>query len=281
MEKLTSILTVARNADDGAGLLNKVVKLARPFGARIEMMVCDPTAICAIAVHGTRLGFPGISYSLHTSDEPIADAIQRRVRELSSDLVVKAPASRPAWAAFGRNPSDFALAEKLPVPLLLAGERPWGSQLRFAAAVDIADRHTESFARTILHAGGFLALGCQATLDVLYSERESSDSTMEMERAVTLARLVREFHLGTERMRILAGPPEESLPPELDARKFDLLALGGVSRRSGLLNSLRPLAGALVAATRGDVLLVKPEDVTLRAPPLSREQFAHQAEQFT
>ena len=80
------------------------------------------------------------------------------------------------------------------MPLLLLRGQAWGSPVRLAAAVDVSDDDHTDLARGILHAAGFLALGMHARLDVLYSEVEMHDESLRMERAVKLARLVREFH---------------------------------------------------------------------------------------
>ena len=62
----------------------------------------------------------------------------------------------------------------------------------------------------ILHTAGFLALGCHGNLDILYSEREQHDETVRMERAVKLAQLVREFHVGCERLQMFDGRTRQS-----------------------------------------------------------------------
>ncbi len=115
------------------------------------------------------------------------------------------------------------------MPVLLAGPKPWERPLRVAAAVDVSDHETAVVARSILQAAGFLALGLHGNLDILYSEREERDETLRMERAVKIAQLVREFHVGCERLQMFDGAPEKRLPPLLAARQYDLLVLGAVS----------------------------------------------------
>ena len=106
-------------------------------------------------------------------------------------------------------------------------------------------------------AAGFLALGCHGNLDVLYTEREPDDEFIRMERAVRLAQLVREYHVGCERLQMFDGPPDKRLPPLIAERRYDLLVLGSVSHWRSLGDSICPLTSRLVAATEGDVILVK------------------------
>jgi hypothetical protein len=167
---------------------------------------------------------------------------------------------------------------------MLVGPKNWANPPRMAAAVDVSDSDTLKVARTVMHTAGFLALGSHGNLDILYSERELNDSHLRMEHAVALAQLVREYHVGCERLQMFDGAPEKRLPPLITARRYDLLLLGATTHRDGLAETLFPLTARLVDATSGDVLLVKPEiactaDVRA-ARPLASEQLSHQAQQF-
>ena len=118
------------------------------------------------------------------------------------------------------------------MPLMLVDRKPWADPMRFAAAVDVSDAEAARKLRArILHAAGFLALGCRGFLDVLYTEREQHDDALRMERAVRLAQLVREFHVGSERLQMFDGAPEKRLPPLIAARQYDVLVLGAVTHR--------------------------------------------------
>jgi nucleotide-binding universal stress UspA family protein len=168
--------------------------------------------------------------------------------------------------------------------VLLVRDKAWANPPRFAAALDAADEHNAHIARAILHAAGFLALGCEANLDILYSEREQEDENLRMARAVRLAQLVREFHVGCERIQVLQGAPEKVLPPLAAARHYDVLVLGAQSRQPGLNNVFGSLTSRLVEATRGDVLLVtelaRAAELAGREAASIREQRLHQAEQL-
>lgn len=255
MDKLTTILAVVSDAAHGGALLDKAVFLASCFDARVQML------------------------ETHSGD-----VVLERLSRQPVDLVIKQPASEHPLRRWTSDGSDRRLAELSTVPLLLARARPWARPPRFAVAVDVADRDSEALTRSILQSSGFLALGTSANLDVLYAERERHDERLRMERAVKLAALVREFRVGGENLQLLNGAPEKQLPPVLARRHYDLLVLGGASRRTGLAGVLQSLSANLVEAAGGDVLLVNTAESSLASPGRSgsaRDQALHECHQLT
>ena len=258
MEKLTRILAVANGIEDGSLVLRKSVALARRFGAHIELLLfgladdLEAATLCAV------LAYDKVTVaSMHSGVESTTDVILRRVFAAQPDLVVKSPAGEHPLKRWTLDDNDWRLANECPAPVLLVRHAPWASPIRFAAAVDVADDETSDTARSILHAAGFMALGCHGNLDILYSEREQHDDALRMERAVKLAQLVREFHVGCERIQVFDGAPEQVLPPVVSARHYDVLVLGAQSRQPALKNLLGATNSRLVQATEGDVVLVK------------------------
>jgi nucleotide-binding universal stress UspA family protein len=195
------------------------------------------------------------------------------VSQQRPDLVIKQTRHAHPLRRWTLRGSDWQLVQDCPGPVMLAGARPWSQPLRIAAACDVADRDAEAVTRSILQIAGFLTLGSHGDLDILYSERERHDETLRMKRAVKLAQLVREFHVGSERIQLLTGKPEDTLPGTLGAGKHDLLVLGAVTHRAGIGAALSNLISKLADATDGDVLLVK-------AAESLREQIPDQCEQF-
>jgi hypothetical protein len=272
MEKLTSVLAVIQDLEFDAAVLEKSVALARAFHAQLDLLVRCPTQVSACVARSVALGQESVTHCGVSADR-LGEAILRRLRQQPADLVVKRLSNENAIGRFWFAPNDNALAEAVPVPLLLVRDRPWPKELRFAAAVDVSNHDTEALARGILQASGFLAQGCEAWLDVLYTEREQHDQALRMERAVQLARLVREFHVGGERLQVFDGAPEKTLTALLRMRQYDVLVAGANSRRLALSSAFATLTGALVDSTPGDVLLVKPA-------ASAREQLAHQRQQY-
>lgn len=285
MDKLSSILVVVDDVPGGLAVLDKAARIARCFHARIELMLGDSTQTCTFANHCTAQGYDEVLlYSLHRGGEPLHEVIMRRVMQQRPDLVVKQSCGGHPLRRWSLHANDWLLVQECPVPILIAGARPWTQTLRLAAAVDITDRDSEAVARGILQGAGFIALGSHADLDILYSERERRDETLRMERAVKLAQLVREFHVGSEHLQIVAGMPEQTLPQLIAARRYDLLVLGAVTHRSGVGAVWSNLTSQLADATDGDVLLIKAAEPgvqrSMSASGSRRQQIPHQREQL-
>ena len=248
MKKLTSILLIAEGVDSGTRLLEKTIQLARSFGARVELLLGNPRDAKVLASLCTARGYDEmVLCSVFRCAEPLNYVILRRAFERLPDLVVKAPAG---------GHEDQQLAAACPVPLILMREHPWRSPVRIAAAVDISSDDS-ALARNLVHTSGFLSLGVEGELDVLYSEREQQDEVLRMARAVKLARLMREFRIDAEHLRRINGMPEETLPPIAVSGVYDILILGALSHHEGLSASHATLTHKLLAAFGGDVVLVK------------------------
>ena len=266
LEKLTSILAVVPEGGAEGALFEKVCRIARSSGAHVELFLTAASDYFAIAGRCVALKCDvPISFTMHDSITPLAVAVLRRAAEVRADLLI-APR---AQIHFG----------ECPIPLLLIGKTPWAAEPRFAAAIDVAEHDSESVARGILHVAGFLVQRLTAHLDILYSEREDHDEPLRIERAVRLARLVREYHVGVERLQVFTGPPERVLPSLIAERHYDVLVLGTVPRHRTLLSTLHSVSRKLVGSTEGDILLVE-SDSARDARDSARstgQQLSHQA----
>lgn len=285
VEKLTSILAVLEQPASADWTLRKAAALARHFDARLSLLVVEPLSEERIAPQIAALGYPRITVRTASRLGRRADAVvMDHIREYEPDLVIKARAGARPLRRFSLTPSAWRLSQECPVPLMLVGPRAWSKSPRLAAAVDVSDPETFEVARAVMQAAGFLTLGCHGFLDVLYTEREQHDSVVRMERAVKLAQLVREYHVGCERLQMFEGAPKKRLPPLVAARQYDVLLLGAVTHRDGLAETLGPLTGELVEATAGDVVLVKPPAEQAGFAPhagaSAGEQFSHQLQQL-
>jgi nucleotide-binding universal stress UspA family protein len=254
MDKLTRILIVTPDSARCAALIDKAALLARCFDARIELL-----------------------------ETGSADEVLAYVEDHPVDLVIKQPASEHPLRRWTFESGDRRLAERSRVPVLLARARPWARPPRFAAAVDVADRDSEAMTRGILQASGFLSLGTAGLIDVLYAERELRDDYVRMERAVRVAALVREFRVGGESLQLIDGAPDKKLPPLLARRHYDVLVLGGATRRTGVAGVLHSLSATLAEAAGCDVLLVNetlPRAASLELARSARNQPLHEREQL-
>jgi nucleotide-binding universal stress UspA family protein len=266
LEKLTSILAVVPEGGADGVLFEKVCRIARSSGARVELFLTAPSDYFAVAGRCAALkcDLP-IGFTMHDSITPLGAAVVQRAGEVHADLLIA--------------PRAQLHLEHCPIPLLLIGKTRWAAEPRFAAAIDVAEPDSERVARGILHVAGFLAQRLTAHLDILYSEREENDEPVRMERAVRLARLVREYHVGVERLQVFTGPPERVLPALVAERHYDVLVVGTVPRHRSLLTELHSISRKLAGSTEGDVLLVQPDagrDARDSAQSAG-QQLAHQA----
>jgi nucleotide-binding universal stress UspA family protein len=284
VEKLTSILAVVEDSETGTVVLDKAVALARAFGARVDLLVTDSSLTARFASLCAARVYDEVTLcSLHRAGEPLHTLLLRRIHERPPDVVVKAPSGAHPLRNWTLHDNDRELAAGSPVPLMLVGMNPWNQPMRFAAAVDVSAPEAAINARAILQAAGFLVLGCHGWLDILYSEREERDETVRMERAVKLAQLVREFHVGMERLQMFDGEPARRLPPLITARRYDMLVLA-IGPHDDAAAAVGSLAGKLADATAGDVVLVKggraARDARREVGRSVRQQAAHDGQQF-
>jgi len=275
LDKLTSILAVVDRPEAGGAILEKAVTLARRFGIPVTVIVGESAHERALKSLCTRLGYQNVTLEVALlTGRPLREIIIDRVRAGRHDLVIKAPTGMHVMRRWTFDANDWKLANESPVPVLLVRDGAWTDPPRFAAAVDVAGEENALIARGILQAAGFLALGCRATLDILYCEREQRDQLVSARRSDRLSQLVREFHVGKERIQVYFGAPEKVLPPKLSALRYDILVLGARREGPGFQGLFGGMTSRLVEATRGDVLLVRANISSEALPssdgPLSR-----------
>jgi nucleotide-binding universal stress UspA family protein len=258
MEKLTIILAVIETAAGGRIVFERATELARATRARVHVLLLDPSLAKQFAgLCATELDVDILLRSVDLTEETAHEAILRTVAVLEPDVVIKRAGDGSALRRTMLEANDWDLVHECAAPVLLVRDRTWASPPRFGAAVDVSAEHRQEVARAIVHTAGFLALECEAELDVLYSEPEQQDATLRMERAVRLARLVREFRVGCERIQHVSGSPEATLPALIRAKGYDCVVLGSV-RSHGLQSLKEGVTSRLFDATSGDVLFVKP-----------------------
>ncbi|HEY8507525.1 MAG TPA: universal stress protein [Steroidobacteraceae bacterium] len=283
MEKLTSILTVIDPRDETRHVLIKAIGLARHFRAKVELFLCDSEQAYALRHAYDRRGIEqarqacldeshryleSLRRQLAAEDveittdasceSPLYQGIVQKVLRSRPDLVVKGAAGQHPLRRFTLDENDWQLARTCPVPLMLTRGRPWRACPTFAAAVDVSEHETEGFARTILQTAGYLAQGCNAALEVLYSERCPEDEPACKERLDRLHQLVDEFKVKEGRVLTLQGDPDRTLPEVAAKRNYDVLVLGALTHRPGLAALVGTLTSRLVDALDCDFVLVKP-----------------------
>jgi len=285
LEKLTSILAVVDRPEAGGAILDKSMILARRFGIPVTVIVGDPAHARALTSLRSRLNYENVTLEvMDLNERPLREIILDRVRERQPDLVIKAPAGTHPMRRWTFDSNDWKLANESTVPLLLVRDSAWSEPPRFAAAVDVAGEENRLIARGILQAAGFLSSGCHANLDILYCEREPREQSAYLDHSDQLTQLVREFHVGRERIQVFFGTPEKVLPPKVTALRYDVLVLGARRGECGFKGTFGGMTSRLVEATRGDVLLVRAnigaDMVPADGSVSTREKRPHEAEQL-
>jgi len=281
MEKLSSILVVVDRNGGAAGCFDKALFLARHFGAKVELFLCDSERTYAMRqaydqtanessrheclIEGRRYldalrssaNSPGVEISVDVvCDSPLYEAIVHKVLRSQPDLVIKS-ASETGESSLGTfDANDWQTMRTCPTTLMLTRGRIWDTRPQVAAMVDVSGQETPGLSREILRASGYLTLGCRGALDVVYSECEEADAEQKASRARVLTELVHELHIRVDHVHVLSGNPEQTLP-DFAARRYDVLVLGALTHREGLAPVVGTLTGKLVDALDCDFILVK------------------------
>jgi hypothetical protein len=185
MEKLEKMLVIMEVLDPARLALARAVLLARHFGARLELFLCDVQAAYEFGHaydHGStaaaraenllasqrylesvlRTMADDVAVTAHAAcQSPLCEAVARRVLDSGPDLVIKAAAGARGGA--GLDSDDWQLARTSPAPLLLTPGRPWRARPRFAVLTGSADDLAS-------RAAAYLARGVDAQLDVLEAQ---------------------------------------------------------------------------------------------------------------
>ena len=315
MEKLTSILVIVDPHIEMNRTIGKALVLARSFGAKLELFLCDSTQANVLkhsyvtqevervgkataASHAGEMAQPslhaqnleqerqacladGMRYlqalkeSLNANDlsisidvachSPLFESIVHKVRETAPDLVIKSASGRHPMRRISFDDNDWQLARACPATLMLTRGRLWREQPRFAAAVDLDETETSTLARMIMHTSDFLAVGCRATVDVLFSEPDYGNLTAHAARRSRLYQLAFEHQVEAPNVHLLQGEPSQTLPKFAVEQNYDVLVLGALTRRTGLAALIGTLTSSLVDALDCDFVLVKPVNFEARS----------------
>ena len=282
MKAPTCLLIVLDRSSCDPVVLAKAGKLARRFGARLELFLCDaehafelkhdyePGHRAAVSQEcvaqglayltglRTSASLQGIDVSVSAACEsPLYEGIVRKVMQSRPDMVIKHASGvhSPAEAAF--DPNDWQLMRKCPVTLLMTRGRAWHAHPRFAAAVDVSTEETEGLAASILDTAATLSAAHGCETDVLYSEAASTPGEIQAARAEALRKLAQQYHVDVNGVRIFHGEPERTLPAVMLARHYDVLTMGALTHRPGVTTLVGTLTTKLVDAADCDFVLVK------------------------
>lgn len=283
MDKLSSIMVVVDRAGQNRHALAKAMVLARHFHAKVELFLCDSEHAYTLRhaydargvemareaclsdgrsfLEALRSGIAADDIEITTftaCESPLYEGIVHRVLEACPDLVIKMATGEHPMQRFTLDANDWQLARTCPVPLMLTRGRPWQPQPHFAAAIDVSEQETAGLAHAILSTSEYLALGCNADLEILYSERSGGQDPEAAKRATKLRKFAYDSNVKKENVHILEGDPDETLAGFAAKRHYDVLVLGALTHRKGPAALVGTLTGKLVDALDCDFILVKP-----------------------
>ena len=284
MRVLKKILAVLDGGDADATALCKAVSLARWHGAELELFLCDAQRAYSLsrtydphgieefrraAVRESRRYLEGLRDTAVGADvrisvdaaceSPLYEGIVRKVMSSRPDLVIKSAAGRDRqeWDA-----NDWQLMRACPATLLLSRGHCWGPVLKLAAAVDVSECEASDAGRavpqSVIEFCASVSAGSTGNLEVLYSEAPDASPDSHRRRALLLDSLAREAGVAGERVHILRGEPEQTLPAFASDRGYDALVMGALTHRVGVSTLIGTLTAKLVETLGCDFVLVKP-----------------------
>ena len=185
MEKLDSLLVIMDVHDPARLALARGILLARHFGARLELFLCDTQTAYELGhaydgseasnarevnletsqryLESTRRSMADdVAVTIHAACEsPLCEAVAHRVLSIAPDLVIKAAGRRGQTP--GLDGDDWQVARTCPAPLLLTHGRPWQVRPLFA----VFNGSAAATSGKVEAAAAFLARGVDAQLNAL------------------------------------------------------------------------------------------------------------------
>lgn len=278
-----SILVVADRSPADSELLVKSARLAKHFGARLELLLCDSEHAYALEHAYERSGVEtvrqhcvadalaylarlrgsapaqGVEVSIDAScHSPLYEGIVAKVLSARPDLVIKGAGDVDARGRATFDANDWQLMRACPVSLMLTRGRRWSPRPRFAAAVDVSEEETEGLAKLILRSAESMARPCDGELELLYAESTRTAEGTAEKHVAAMNGLIERCHLDKADVHILAGDPEQALPAFARQREYDVLVMGALTHRPGLTAIVGSLTSRLVDELDCDFVLVKP-----------------------
>lgn len=273
-------MLVSLDREGAQEVFDKAVMLARLFGARLELFLCDAEgayvqqrqyepARAEIArescltdarrfLESLLRSSPheGVSVAIDAACEsPLYLGIVRKVRRSAPDLVVRGVSGghRRRFCA-----SDWDLARSCPAPLLLTQGRPWRAKPLVAAAVDLSAEESPALTHEILDTAKRFADAGHGTLEVLHAGHFCHAPDVAAAHRSRLEERAREAGVTPSRLRLVDGEPAVVLTEFATARRYDLIVLGALTHRRALTALVGTLTGRLLETIESDFLLVKP-----------------------
>lgn len=282
MQPINSILVVVDLSSTAADAVAKAVVLARKFGARIELFMCDaerafmlsqayiPTGVqearksCLIETHRYLESLkesahaPDVTISIDAACEsPLYESVVRKVLRDRPDLVIKNVARATGRRTAEFDATDWQLMRTCPAALMLTRGRTWREKPHFAAAIDVSAAESAGLVQGILNAARGLVQSAAGELEILYAEPVDLQDAEREKGASALNALTEQVRDMAPHVHVLAGNPEISLPRFAQHRDYDAILLGALTHRPGFTAQVGTLTSKLMDALECDFILLK------------------------
>jgi universal stress protein E len=273
-------MLLALDREGAREIFDKAVMLARLFGARLEIFLCDAErayvqqrqydaaraeiardacltdarrfleALVRSAPH------EGVPVAIDTvCESPLYLGIVRKVQRSAPDLVIRG-VSGGSRRRFGA--SDWDLARSCPAPLLLTKGAAWSASPLVAAAIDLSAEESPALTCEILDAAKRFADAGHGTLEVLHAGRFCHAPDVAAAHRAKLEKCAEEAGVAPSALHLVDGEPADVLTEFATARHYDLIVLGALTHRRALTAVVGTLTGRLLETIESDFLLVKP-----------------------
>lgn len=282
MKRPNSVLAALDHGSADAGLAAKASQLAARFDARLELFLCDAEHAYAMKheyepSHNVEFRRDCMDQALAyladvrctlkllrepvsvsaACESPLYEGIVGKVQQSQPDLAVKSAGGLGSGSWRIPDSNDWQLMRKCPATLLLNRGRVWRVRPRFVAAVDVSAQETAGLAGKILETAEALRSVYEGELDVIYSappdlERKTWDAHEQ-----TLRRLAQASNVSSDRIHVLYGQPETTLPTFAARRDYDVLVMGALTHKPGSVALVGTLTTELVDTIKCDFVLVK------------------------
>jgi hypothetical protein len=250
MERLRSVLLVLDGGKEDDSLVEKVVRLARPHDAQIQLFSCDwesarflgrsydqrdAAQVRALSIARQlqhqqtlqiRLRREGLKADCEAAWEPSHyEAIVRMAMRCRPDLVVKRVGVPESGRQSTLTASDWQLVRTCPAPLLLSRPECWAERPQIAAVLD-AGQEGVALSATIVRMAECMRALCDGDLALLFGEEISEPG----QRAVHSR--------------------------QCGSRAYDLIVLGATTRGQRVTELVGTLARDLIETLASDLLLL-------------------------
>jgi universal stress protein E len=283
MNTIQTILVAVSRSPNAQQALSKAVILARRFGARVELFLCDAERAFELSHEYDARGVEGVRKSCIEESRAYLETLSATVDTSGVEITIDASCESPEYEGIARkvigcrpelvvrnvgdpglahpdalSEKDWDIVRACPALVLLTRSKPWPRHPKLAAAVDISPEETPEIARTIIETAQYFTHRCEGELEILNCmPRGASPAEIESQKYKLYDRAhdVGALPVG---QHVCAGDAAEMLPSVAADRNYDAIVLGALTHRHTFAALVGSVTGKMLDTLHCDFLLVKP-----------------------